>query len=471
MSSVSPADAQATQPPVGVPPTNGALPPAPPEDSDDVIPVFDDEPPERVVMPSRLTSVQAAILGALLAVVIIFPYVFSSSRRIIDVLAVLCFVPAALAFVVAVWKRDTLGTTPLNLWGRFCFGWLGVLPAVVLCSVLGIFGMVLAVVLIFSILNVHGGGIALTIVVTAVIVGVEEFLKFLVAAKKDTITTVENPRQFVMYSLFSALGLATGEAFYLCLYLRRIFDAYMYAGARTPSGEHHSLGGGGGDFNRPGSSGSDYGWVSSTGATEESDHAAGHSWVHRMLAQAASIADVQPREVSVNEFLWILACCVVIFVPMHMLSGYHLGLGIARREVKKEHLSQPLVIVVPFLFRFFFFYIVLWLPALTQLEWSSFLAIILVPIYILVVRRDEMKMPRSYLTRAGYMNAFGYGVLPDSDEHDHEIPDPEHNATATVPVPTSTRPAPTSPVRGGAPASADVIELEDDVHNQPMHSA
>lgn len=131
-----------------------------------------------------------------------------------------------------------------------------------------------------------------------------------------------------------------------------------------------------------------------------------------------------------SAFTWgtLLLYSLVYFLwcgPMQMLAGYLQGLVIA--EAQEKQLPTPILRaqVLPWAFRSTY-YLLFTIPALVssylQLPGYTPLAVFFVGTallfagFIAFVKHVERQLPPSYLARVGYLNAFGYGLLPQVEE-------------------------------------------------------
>ncbi|CAM9536466.1 unnamed protein product [Choristocarpus tenellus] len=121
--------------------------------------------------------------------------------------------------------------------------------------------------------------------------------------------------------------------------------------------------------------------------------------------------------------LGILAVLIATFfgTPMHVLSGYLIGLEITRQTPFFQ------VALVPFVLRSLsIMQILLWCISLRQLV-PIVLGVVVTDVlicYFMVkhIKRVESTLPVEYLQRVGYLQAFGYGVLPGEEVDEVEIP-------------------------------------------------
>lgn len=116
-----------------------------------------------------------------------------------------------------------------------------------------------------------------------------------------------------------------------------------------------------------------------------------------------------------------LVVTTVFGTPMHVLSGYLVGLEVTRQT----HFMQAALYT--FLIRSLFMAnIVLW--PLVFHTWQTIVGgLLLTNVLICVamvrrIKRVEATLPVEYLQRVGYLQAFGYGVLPGGDVDEVEIP-------------------------------------------------
>ena len=359
---------------------------------DNVINVYEDQPP--VPPQAAISKMTALILMGMISGLILIPFVFQKTSRWVDLMAIFCLVPAAAAFAWAHFPKQRAVCAPENLVAKFAFGWLVLLPVAFVGALMAIGVGLFLIFFILGLLrlseHVWVANLAFSVTVCGSIVLVEEFVKWLVVAKRDTFSSVENPKQFVMYSVFSALGMATGESYFLSLFIRRLYDLIAVIDARRATQEMYTP--------------SPY---------------SGGDWEDATAPQRISLVPaptIPPDLAGADDVIIIVCLCVLVFIPMHVLAGYQLGLGVAKRHVLKLNLAAYKIILAPIVFRFIFMYMVMFLPIWVEYDWVSFSALIVVPIYILFVKWDERQMPNSYLRRAGYLTAFGYGAIPNEDE-------------------------------------------------------
>ncbi|CAM9241519.1 unnamed protein product [Discosporangium mesarthrocarpum] len=119
--------------------------------------------------------------------------------------------------------------------------------------------------------------------------------------------------------------------------------------------------------------------------------------------------------------LVVLFMATAFGTPMHVLGGYLVGLEVTRQT---HFLKAGLM---PFVLRSFsVVQIILW--GLCVKNFFGLLAVVVVTdiaiCYAMVrrIKRVEATFPVEYLHRVGYLQAFGYGVLPGDDMEEVEIP-------------------------------------------------
>eukprot|EP00904_Undaria_pinnatifida_P009481 jgi/Undpi1/5663/HiC_scaffold_2.g00937.m1 len=119
--------------------------------------------------------------------------------------------------------------------------------------------------------------------------------------------------------------------------------------------------------------------------------------------------------------LMALVITTIFGTPMHVLSGYLVGLEVTRQT----HFMQAALYT--FLIRSLFMAnIGLW-PFMFS-TWQAIVGgLLLTNVLICIamvrrIKRVEATLPVEYLQRVGYLQAFGYGVLPGGDVDEVEIP-------------------------------------------------
>ncbi|CAM9116644.1 unnamed protein product [Phaeothamnion confervicola] len=136
-----------------------------------------------------------------------------------------------------------------------------------------------------------------------------------------------------------------------------------------------------------------------------------------------------------------LLCVIACGTPLHVLSGYLIGL--------ETTAQTPLhrVALYPFVLRTVFLYQTIgWLVLLLRLPpgtgasavAAAVLLVAMLATNVLIcwamlrrIKRVEGTLPVDYLQRVGYLNAFGYGVLPGAE------PDGNGNGRGAVEIPIS----------------------------------
>ena len=351
---------------------------------DNVINVYEDQPP--VPPQAAISKMTALILMGMISGLILIPFVFQKTSRWVDLMAIFCLVPAAAAFAWAHFPKQRAVCAPENLVAKFAFGWLVLLPVAFVGALMAIGVGLFLIFFILGLLrlseHVWVANLAFSVTVCGSIVLVEEFVKWLVVAKRDTFSSVENPKQFVMYSVFSALGMATGESYFLSLFIRRVYDLGAKAEAHIRA------------QNTPPP--------------------------YSYYRQRAPAPTIPPDLAGADDVIIMVFFCLLVIIPMHVLAGYQLGLGVARRDVLRLNLATYKIVLSPIIFRFSFTYMIFVMPYWVGSPWIALVALIIVPIYVFVVKSEERGMPNSYLRRAGYLNAFGFGELPSEDEERDE---------------------------------------------------
>ncbi|CAM9391616.1 unnamed protein product [Ectocarpus fasciculatus] len=107
--------------------------------------------------------------------------------------------------------------------------------------------------------------------------------------------------------------------------------------------------------------------------------------------------------------------------PMHVLSGYLVGLEVTRQThfmkvAMYTFLIRSLFMVNIFLWIFLFS---TWQPIMAGLLLTN---VLICCAMVHRIKKVEATLPVEYLQRVGYLQAFGYGVLPGGDVDEVEIP-------------------------------------------------
>eukprot|EP00903_Cladosiphon_okamuranus_P005554 g5530.t1 len=139
-------------------------------------------------------------------------------------------------------------------------------------------------------------------------------------------------------------------------------------------------------------------------------------WVDRMLGIEMN------SSLDWKVAMLVLLLTVVFGTPMHVLSGYLVGLEVTRQT----HFMK--VALYTFLIRsLFMLNIFLWCgifpgsvkPIVAGLLLSN---VLICAAMVYRIKKVEATLPVEYLQRVGYLQAFGYGVLPGGDADEVEIP-------------------------------------------------
>lgn len=348
----------------------GANEPAP---GADVIQVYDDQPlPDR---PPGLQPPELILIGAGVTVTALLPLVLKDRHSASDILSFLCFVPAMCLFYWGHAYQNVVAPVS-QFFGKFAFGWLVLLPTAILASLVLFLFSIMTLAIIFAFAGAPpGSGLLIAFVLACSITFSEEVLKLLVATRRDTYSSVENPKQYVLFSLYTALGLATAEGYFLSLLIREVFNAVDVVDERST----------------------------------------GHSHWNATGTDPASADQSSDGPVKGVAFVALIFICCLVIIPMHLLSGYHIGLGVARRDVLKQSLTTFRIVIFPFLFRVAFLFCSVVLLPMTG-AFSLLPAFAIEATYVIFVKRAERAMPRDYLSRTGYLSAFGYGVIGSSGD-------------------------------------------------------
>ena len=345
--------------------------------------VFEDQAPA----PSQqvISKVRLSILIGMILLLLLISLVVEKTARWVDIVAILCFLPAVGAFAWAHLPKQRAVSALEKLFDVFISGWLFLLPiafvgALVVCAV-----ALVVIILVVRLLHLNQvawlGMLAFTCAICASLVIAEETVKWFFVTRGDKFSS-ENPKRFVMYSAFSALGMATGESYFLSLFIRRVYDLGAKAEAHIRA------------QNTPPP--------------------------YSYYRQRAPAPTIPPDLAGADDVIIMVFFCLLVIIPMHVLAGYQLGLGVARRDVLRLNLATYKIVLSPIIFRFSFTYMIFVMPYWVGSPWIALVALIIVPIYVFVVKSEERGMPNSYLRRAGYLNAFGFGELPSEDEERDE---------------------------------------------------
>ena len=140
-------------------------------------------------------------------------------------------------------------------------------------------------------------------------------------------------------------------------------------------------------------------------------------------------ADHSRRQIGL---MLLVGLSVTVFgTPMHLLSGYLVGLEVTRKSFSRCF-GMPLI-VPTFLRTLYYVACAGWLMLVDQvvggLALAAFSNFIVMAAMVLRVKQVEKQMPASYLRRVGYLHIAGYGILEIEDTDDIEEGDDVENST------------------------------------------
>ncbi|CAM9773553.1 unnamed protein product [Ascophyllum nodosum] len=153
-------------------------------------------------------------------------------------------------------------------------------------------------------------------------------------------------------------------------------------------------------------------------------YAVGFTFIMVILLDGSwdALENIKPG--SLDDLVVAIMCLIITTLfgtPMHVLSGYLIGLEVTRQT----HFMK--VGLFPFLLRsLFMLNIMLWLDlfdrVIISLTGLLITNALICAVMVYRIKRVESTLPVEYLQRVGYLQAFGYGVLPGGDVDEVEVP-------------------------------------------------
>jgi len=340
-----------------------------------------------------------AIVCVCLAFGVFAPLVLSDSANT-DRYALFCFVPAVL-FAVYAGIRHRADVHFRQLVVRFATGFLLLAPmswiAALIC--IGISLVLVSIIAAFVPLPGYVFGVLFVLLAFGSITSMEILFMWTVLTKHDSIRSLQgSPRQYPFFAAAIALGMSTASTYFLILFLRSLIDeANQQRCDRWASGGDH----------RP------------TNASTVAPYPDGNARSFVALAADAARSSRSSSDcgdkVSGEELIILLIAAVCLIQPMMVLASYHLGLVAARVQLLEARISAIAEAAPSVLFRTVFLSSFILAPRWIG-PFALLLLLVIVTVFFGFIKRYEHKMPRSYLDRVGYLNIFGYGALPQSDD-------------------------------------------------------
>eukprot|EP01012_Entosiphon_sulcatum_P029027 TRINITY_DN3526_c0_g1_i1.p1 TRINITY_DN3526_c0_g1~~TRINITY_DN3526_c0_g1_i1.p1 ORF type:complete len:368 (+),score=68.96 TRINITY_DN3526_c0_g1_i1:138-1241(+) len=154
----------------------------------------------------------------------------------------------------------------------------------------------------------------------------------------------------------------------------------------------------------------------------------GYATAQAMMVSLLIGMPKKPDDFSAINFGAMLLYALLYFLwcgPMQMLAGYLQGLIIAEAQETDQPIPFVRAQIMPYCFRSTY-YLLFTVPALLTAVWklpsSTPIVVFFVGAallflgFIVFIKKVERRLPPSYLARVGYLNAFGYGLLPQVEE-------------------------------------------------------
>ena len=127
----------------------------------------------------------------------------------------------------------------------------------------------------------------------------------------------------------------------------------------------------------------------------------------------------------------------LIGMPMHILSGYYIGIMITKIDINNNNENNDVndesnikskyyigVLKFTILFRSIYLYLLIVGVILLKFNFWGILLVgfgTLIEYYFIIklIKKEEQELPFDYLQRVGQLTILGYGLLPDGPEYDN----------------------------------------------------
>ena len=345
---------------------------------------------EEVELPPLATAstCAAVALCVLLGLCITLPYVFLMPRDV-DVFALLAFLPTVVAFAWAKFPLQRKFVALRSLIVRYSIGGFVVLPTTIVSSI-----VVFILPLSFLLNRIHFTptattmeivGFVNTIVYCLVYVIFQEVLIFYLLKHKNRWSCprpLERPKAFIMLNQFLVLGVATAECFLFLLMLRRAHDVQKQIISDEERWSHYT----------PQPSGPPLGWeLTPAPRVDDYDY-----YVKR-----------DPELTKAGEVFVLCLIGSAFSVPLHLLTGYSISMGLFRRELLASTgtAGGPKALQIlwkPIVARTLFIDLYLYLPLLMEHFWIIAASMVVPCVYYYVAKREEYRMPDEFLDHVSF---------------------------------------------------------------------
>jgi hypothetical protein len=127
--------------------------------------------------------------------------------------------------------------------------------------------------------------------------------------------------------------------------------------------------------------------------------------------------------------------CIVFHIPMHVLTAYLIGLSLAKRHELNVAATPFSILWFPVCVRgTFFLTLSIFNEYITNNSLAGFaistsFSVLCCCSLVFYIKRQERQMPATYLARVGYLNAFGYGMMPVDEDDNSPNPAPRDSET------------------------------------------